>query len=208
MILLTTILPRTVIWWQWNVTSLHTNIPITDCLVAIDLFVETMEYPAHVSLIVELSRLVLTNNYFDSKLQEKAMLLEEHSTKGMVPRDLMLPAKKPLFEDDQVKWMRSSNQLWSNFSSNDWLKLLAKLIKLSQKKTFIGTSLLSTLEAARDSQLNGVSAGDVQTISMIKNCFLLNVRFFRSQLAIMSENAFLKCLQLGLMCILSESPQV
>ena len=48
-----------------DVTSLYTNIPITDCLVAIDLFCRDYGVP-HVGLIVELSRLVLTNNYFEA----------------------------------------------------------------------------------------------------------------------------------------------
>ena len=49
-----------------DVTSLYTNIPITDCITAIDLFCRSVgcEYTA---LVTELSRFVLTNNYFEAE---------------------------------------------------------------------------------------------------------------------------------------------
>ena len=48
-----------------DVTLLYTNIPLKDCLVAIDLFCRAHEIPL-TALIIELSRLVLTNNYFEA----------------------------------------------------------------------------------------------------------------------------------------------
>ena len=48
-----------------DVTSLYTNIPIPDCLVAIDMFCRSNEVPI-TALITELSRLVLTNNFFEA----------------------------------------------------------------------------------------------------------------------------------------------
>ena len=48
-----------------DVQSLYTNIPIKDCLVAIDLFCRQNKVP-FTALIRELSRLVLSNNYFEA----------------------------------------------------------------------------------------------------------------------------------------------
>ena len=48
-----------------DVTSLYTNIPIPDCLVAIDMFCRANNVPI-TALITELSRLVLTNNFFEA----------------------------------------------------------------------------------------------------------------------------------------------
>lgn len=49
-----------------DVTSLYTNIPIADCITAIDLFCRSVgcEYTA---LVTELSRFILTNNYFEAE---------------------------------------------------------------------------------------------------------------------------------------------
>ncbi len=44
---------------------MYTNIPLKDCLVAIDLFCTAHEIPL-TALIIELLRLVLTNNYFEA----------------------------------------------------------------------------------------------------------------------------------------------
>ena len=44
---------------------LYTNIPIKDCLIAIDLFCRQNKVP-FTALITELSRLVLSNNYFEA----------------------------------------------------------------------------------------------------------------------------------------------
>ena len=48
-----------------DVISLYTNIPIPDCLVAIDMFCRANDVP-YTALITELSRLVLTNNFFEA----------------------------------------------------------------------------------------------------------------------------------------------
>ena len=49
-----------------DVTSLYTNIPIRDCIVAIDLFCRSYDCPI-TALITELTRFVLTNNYFEAE---------------------------------------------------------------------------------------------------------------------------------------------
>ena len=48
-----------------DVSSLYTNIPIKDCLTAIDLFCRSKECE-FTALITELSRFVLSNNYFEA----------------------------------------------------------------------------------------------------------------------------------------------
>ena len=47
-------------------SSLYTNIPIKDCLTAIDLFCRSKECE-FTALITELSRFVLNNNYFEAE---------------------------------------------------------------------------------------------------------------------------------------------
>ena len=49
-----------------DVSSLYTNIPTTDCIVAIDLMCRSKDFPL-TALITELSRFVLTNNYFEAE---------------------------------------------------------------------------------------------------------------------------------------------
>ena len=49
-----------------DVSSLYTNIPIKDCIVAIDLTCRSKDCPI-TALITELSRFVLTNNYFEAE---------------------------------------------------------------------------------------------------------------------------------------------
>ena len=47
-----------------DVTSLYTNIPIAECIIAIDLFCGSVDCEFTV-LVTELSRFILTNNYFE-----------------------------------------------------------------------------------------------------------------------------------------------
>ena len=49
-----------------DVSSLYTNIPVKDCIVAIDLFCRSQGCEI-TALITELSRFVLTNNYFEAE---------------------------------------------------------------------------------------------------------------------------------------------
>ena len=49
-----------------DITLLYTNVPVKECLVAIDGFCRHNGCPVTV-LIMELSRFVLTNNYFEAK---------------------------------------------------------------------------------------------------------------------------------------------
>ena len=49
-----------------DVTSLYTNIPIVDCITAIDLFCRSIDCE-FTALVTELSRFVLTNNYFEAE---------------------------------------------------------------------------------------------------------------------------------------------
>ena len=104
----------------------------------------------------------------------------------------MLPAKKPLFEDEQSKVDEILQSAMKQLLLQRMAETSRKINETLAKKRSMEASLVSTLEAARDSQLDGVSVGDVQSISMIKDHFFLNVGFFRSQLAIMRENAFLR----------------
>ena len=49
-----------------DVTSLYTNIPIADCIIAIDLFCRSVDCE-FTALVTELSRFILTNNYFEAE---------------------------------------------------------------------------------------------------------------------------------------------
>ena len=69
---------------------------------------ETESHPnfAHVGLemrkqVISACRNIVYQESHLDKLHQKSKLLEEHRSKGTVPKDLLLPKKKALFEDGQ-----------------------------------------------------------------------------------------------------------
>jgi hypothetical protein len=86
-------------------------------------------------------------------LNAKSSTLEQHRSNGTIPKDLLLPKKKSLFENEQPKveaiLLRASNALLSQKTAEIFRK---KSETLAHRKT-VEAALLKTLESSRDSQL-------------------------------------------------------
>lgn len=127
-----------------------------------------------------------------TKLEAKSTTLEQHRLNGTVPKDLLLPKKKSLFEDEQSKvddiLQTASNALLAQRIS----ETSRKKSELLLRKTVIEKNVLKTLEASRDSQLKFLSPENQEEIAIINQRHDLNIHSFYSQLAIQRENAFIK----------------
>ena len=143
-------------------------------------------------LIVSTCRAIVLLESNFVKLEEKSRMLQEHSSNGTVPKDVMLPKKKSLFEDEQCK---VDDILQTAMKS----LLLQRIAETSRKmseniphRTALENDFFATLETSRDSQLNRLSPNDSQKIALVHQRYALNVRSFNSQLTTATENAFMK----------------
>jgi hypothetical protein len=125
-------------------------------------------------------------------LEAKSSTLEQHSSNGTLPKDLLLPKKKSLFEDEQPKvdaiLLTASKALLSQRIA----EISRKTSETLAHRKAVEADLLKTLESSRDSQLKFTTPEDEEKISIVKQRFSFNVSSFYSQLAISRENAFMK----------------
>ena len=118
--------------------------------------------------------------------------MNQHRLEGTVPKDLLLPKKKALFEDQQ-SYIDDILQTAMNALLRHRIEEISR--KIAESKTRI-TSLeqefLSVLQSSRDAQLRLLSSEDTDKISIVNHRYSLNVKNFYSQLAISRENNFLR----------------
>ena len=118
--------------------------------------------------------------------------MEQHRSNGSVPKDLLLPKKKTLFEDQQSKadeiLQSAMNSLLDLRSSEASRKLSESLAQ----KASLERDFLKVLQDSRDAQLKLLPEEDADSMTIVnqRQCSL-NIRSFYSQLAIARENAFL-----------------
>ena len=143
-------------------------------------------------LIVATCRSIVKLEMSLTNLDAKSSTLEQHKSNGTFPKDLLLPKKKSLFEDEQPKvdeiLLTASNALLSQ-----------RIAEISRKKSetlahrnAVETDLLKSLSSSRDSQLQQIASEDEEKISIVKQRFAFNVSSFYSQLSISRENSFMK----------------
>ena len=143
-------------------------------------------------LIVTTCRSIVKLELSLRNLDAKSSTLEQHRSNGTFPKDLLLPKKKSLFEDEQPKvdeiLLTASNALLSQRIA----EISRKSSETLAHRNAVEADLLKTLESSRDSQLKLIAPEDVEKISIVKQRFAFNVSSFYSQLAISRENSFMK----------------
>ena len=153
------------------------------------LYLHSMDMKRH---IVATCRAIVKLELTLSNLDAKSNALEQHRLNDTFPKDLSLPKKKSLFEDEQSKvddiLQKASIAL-----------LMQRIAEISRKKSetlarkgSLESDFVKTLESSRDSQLLMIPSEDHHSISVVKQRFAFNLSNFYSQLAISRENAFFK----------------
>ena len=143
-------------------------------------------------LIVSTCRAIVKLELTLSNLDAKSSALEQHRSNGTFPKDLSLPKKKSLFEDEQSKVDEILNKASMALLMQRLAEISRKISEIQVRKQSLESDLMKTLESARDSQLQQIPSEDIGRISIVKQRFALNVSSYHSQLAISRENAFLK----------------
>ena len=143
-------------------------------------------------LVVSTCRSIVKLEASVKKLESKSDALNQHRLDGTIPKDLLLPKKKALFEDEQSN-VDDILQTAMNALLRHRIGEISR--KISESKTRI-TSLerefLSILQNSRDAQLRLLSEEDTDKISIVQQRYSINVKNFYSQLAISRENFFLR----------------
>lgn len=149
----------------------------------------SMEMKKH---IVSTCRAIVKLELTLSNLDAKSNALEQHRLNGTFPKDLLLPKKKSLFEDEQSK----VDEILQKASI---ALLMQRIAEISRKKSetlarkgSLESDFVKSLESSRDSQLMMIPPEDHNSISIVKKRFASNLDNFYSQLAISRENAFFK----------------
>ena len=143
-------------------------------------------------LVVSTCRSIVKLEATISKLETKSEALNQHRSNGTVPKDLSLPKKKTLFEDQQSK---ADEILQSAMISLLDLRISETSRKLSEslaQKASLERDFLKVLQDSRDAQLKLLPEEDADSMAIINQRHSLNIRSFYSQLAIARENAFLR----------------
>ena len=139
-------------------------------------------------LIVSTCRAIVKLELTLSNLDAKSSALEQHRSNGTFPKDLSLPKKKSLFEDEQSKVDEILNKASMALLMQRLAEICRKISEIQVRKQSLESDLMKTLESARDSQLQQIPTEDIGRISIVKQRFALNVSSFHSQLAISREN--------------------
>ena len=142
-------------------------------------------------LIVSTCRSIVKLGTSFNKLESKSKELEQHRINGTIPKDLLLPKKKSLFEDSQPQVDTILQTAMNSLLSLRIDEISRKMSDIRSRKASLENDLLTTLKSSRDTQLNMLS-GDEHSISVVNSRYSLNVHCFYSHLAIARENAFLK----------------
>lgn len=126
-----------------------------------------------------------------NKLEARSTALEQHRIDGTIPKDLLLPKKKSLFEDHQPQVDEILQTVMNSLLLLRIKELSRKMSDLKSRKASLEKDVLITLKSSRDTQLSLVSC-DEESVAIINSRYSLNVHSFYSQLAIAREKAFLK----------------
>ena len=122
-----------------DVSSLYTNIPIEDCIIAVDLLCRTNNCPL-TALVTQLTRFVLTDNYFealgDIYHQRWGLAMGEgYSTQfvcvcvcACVSESVISLTATPLMHRYKVRYESNANALLKVFDSWILLKILCSKI--------------------------------------------------------------------------------
>ena len=160
---------------------------------------ETESHPnfAHVGLemrkqVISTCRNIVYQESHLDKLHQKSKLLEEHRSKGTVPKDLLLPKKKALFEDGQGTLDAILQNAQASLLQHQTRETTRKIVETQSKKLDIEKNILSVFEVTKTAQINALSEGDEFSRSMIEARYRMNLSFYHSQLTLTRENAFLK----------------
>ena len=133
-------------------------------------------------LIASTCRSVLKLELTLSKLDNKLSELEQHRHNGTIPKDLSLPKKKSLFEDEQSKVDDILKSAATALLMQRMAEIARKRSEILARKTTVENNFLKTLDSSRDSQLKLLSPEDLDSISHVKK-HALNVHSFYSHLA-------------------------
>ena len=160
---------------------------------------ETESHPnfAHVGLemrkqVISACRNIVYQESHLDKLHQKSKLLEEHRSKGTVPKDILLPKKKALFEDGQGTLDAILQNAQASLLQHRTRETTRKIVETQSKKLDIEKNILSVFEVTKTAQINALSEGDEFSRSMIEARYRMNLSFYHSQLTLTRENAFLK----------------
>ena len=143
-------------------------------------------------LVVSTCRSIVKLEASIRKLESKSDVLSQHRRDGTIPKDLLLPKKKALFEDEQSN-IDDILQAAMNALLRHRIEEISRKISESKTKiTSLEREFLSLLQNSRDAQLRLLSEEDSDKISVVNQRYSLNVKNFYSQLAISRENDFFR----------------
>ena len=126
------------------------------------------------------------------KLESKSDELEQHRLNGTVPKDLLLPKKKALFEDQQSTVDDILQKAMFSLLQHRIEEISRKVQESKTRKVLLEKEFLLSMETSSNAQLKLLTEEEVDKIAIVKQRHTLNVRSFYSQLAIARENDFLK----------------
>lgn len=143
-------------------------------------------------LVVSTCRSIVKLEASIRKLESKSVVLNQHRRDGTIPKDLLLPKKKALFEDGQSN-IDDILQTAMNALLRHRIEEVSRKISESKTKiTSLEREFLSVLQNSRDAQLRLLSEEDSDKISVVNQRYSLNEKSFYSQLAISRENDFFR----------------
>ena len=102
------------------------------------------------------------------KLHQRSVLLEEHKSKGTIPKDLLLPKKRALYEDGQTSVDEIIQNAQALLLQLRITETGRKIRELHSKKHDLENKILSTLNASREAQFKALSEQDESSLSSIE----------------------------------------
>ena len=144
-------------------------------------------------LVVSTCRSIINVEYTLDKQQKKLRSLEEHVTLGTVPKELLLPKKKALFEDEQSKVDGILHTACQSLLRHRIHETARKIQETHSKKRSLEQKMFSTFDSAREAQIKALSDdANPKALATIESRHAANFEFFQAQLSIARENAFIK----------------
>ena len=120
-------------------------------------------------LIISTCRTIVNFESSISKYEEKLSVLEQHLANGTAPKDLLLPKKKSLFEDEQDKIDEILTYGTSQLLTRRTSETKRKLTELKSRIQAAEKSFIETISLSREAQLKLVSPSDTVKIEIIKD---------------------------------------
>ena len=127
-------------------------------------------------LISNTCRLILQLEASHRKLVEKSPALEQHKLKGTFPKDLLLPKKKSLFEDEQPKVDAILQSAITSLLEQRYSETSRKKSLNLAKRAELESNFFKTIEWSRDNQLSQLSESQHEKAIFIQNRHSLNIR--------------------------------